>query len=279
MSLNKFSVSAMMVVKNEERWIWYAIQSVLDYVDELYIYDTGSTDNTLAIIDSINSPKIIFKKHDGAVMDAKMHTEIRNNILSRLKGDWILIVDGDELWPEDALIEMQETILTDGNNWEFLIRPFKNLLGDVYHFQEESAGRYQVGPYSGHITTRAINRSLIPGMYIANSYPLEAFFDSKGTKVPERNPFRGKLMKYPFLHATHLRRSSTVQEEKKVIMRLKKYKYELGNKFPDDYIYPKSFYMSHPVIVPSPWERRSLSFTLMALWLSPLRFLKRRILG
>ena len=48
-----------MIVKNEDQWVFYAINSVLPYVDELIITDTGSTDHTLELIRSIHSPKII----------------------------------------------------------------------------------------------------------------------------------------------------------------------------------------------------------------------------
>ena len=44
------TVTAHMVVMNEEKWIWFAIKSVVDYMDRLIIYDTGSTDKTVEII-------------------------------------------------------------------------------------------------------------------------------------------------------------------------------------------------------------------------------------
>jgi glycosyltransferase involved in cell wall biosynthesis len=52
-------ITVHMVVKNEDQWIWYSIQSVLQYVDKILITDTGSTDHTVEIIKSIKSPKLI----------------------------------------------------------------------------------------------------------------------------------------------------------------------------------------------------------------------------
>ena len=41
------------LVMNEDRFIWYAVMSVIDYVDKILIFDTGSTDGTVRIIKGI----------------------------------------------------------------------------------------------------------------------------------------------------------------------------------------------------------------------------------
>ena len=46
-------VWAHTLVKNEERYIWYAVMSVIDWVDKILIWDTGSTDKTVEIIKEI----------------------------------------------------------------------------------------------------------------------------------------------------------------------------------------------------------------------------------
>ena len=50
------------LVKNEERFLWYAINSILPFVDKIMIWDTGSTDKTVEILKLITSPKISFKE-------------------------------------------------------------------------------------------------------------------------------------------------------------------------------------------------------------------------
>jgi len=272
------SVSGMMVVKNEEKWIWYAIKSVIDYLDELFIYDTGSTDKTIEIIKNIASPKIIFKSHGSSYFDADTYSQVQDTILKKCRGEWVLIVDGDEIWTEEALQEMHEIIYKESNRWEFLVRPFKNLLGDVYHFQEERAGKYQVGPNKGHITVRGINRSLIPGLHVGLAYGQESFFDESEVKIQDRSPFRGKIMNNPFLHTTHLRRSQNAITDNVALQRSSKYKYELGIKIPDNFAYPKSFYLPHPDNVLSPWQHRSWQYTLLACLQTPLKKIKRRFL-
>ena len=41
------------LVKNEENYIWYAINSVIDWVDKVLVWDTGSTDKTVEIVKNI----------------------------------------------------------------------------------------------------------------------------------------------------------------------------------------------------------------------------------
>lgn len=38
------------LVKNEERYLWFAVTSVIDYVDKMLLWDTGSTDRTIQLI-------------------------------------------------------------------------------------------------------------------------------------------------------------------------------------------------------------------------------------
>ena len=57
-SERQHGLSVMMRVKNEERWILFAIKSILDYVDEVIILLQPCEDKTEEIIKSIKSNKI-----------------------------------------------------------------------------------------------------------------------------------------------------------------------------------------------------------------------------
>ena len=53
------------VINNEENFIWFAVSSVIDFVDKVLIYDSGSTDNTVKIISELKKKygsKISFKE-------------------------------------------------------------------------------------------------------------------------------------------------------------------------------------------------------------------------
>ncbi len=84
------ALSLCMIVKNEERNLVKCLKSVRDVVDELIVVDTGSTDKT----------KDIAKVFGAKVFDFPWTGDFsaaRNHSLAQAKGDWILILDADEV--------------------------------------------------------------------------------------------------------------------------------------------------------------------------------------
>ncbi|RJR33538.1 MAG: glycosyltransferase [Desulfobacteraceae bacterium] len=85
----KGSISACMIVKNEEKYLPSCLRSIGDYVDEIIIVDTGSTDNTVSIAESFGARvyhhpwENNFSKH-------------RNQSFSYALGEWIFYIDADE---------------------------------------------------------------------------------------------------------------------------------------------------------------------------------------
>lgn len=47
--MNRKTIIAHTIIKNESRWLWYSATSVIDYVDKILLWDTGSTDGSLEI--------------------------------------------------------------------------------------------------------------------------------------------------------------------------------------------------------------------------------------
>ena len=39
MSDRNYTITGHMVIKNEDRWVWFAIMSVIEYLDRLIIFD------------------------------------------------------------------------------------------------------------------------------------------------------------------------------------------------------------------------------------------------
>jgi len=83
------SISACMMVKNEEHFLPQCLESIKDFVDEIVIVDTGSTDRTVEIAAEYGAR--IY--HHPWENDFSKH---RNQSISYAKGDWILIIDADE---------------------------------------------------------------------------------------------------------------------------------------------------------------------------------------
>ncbi len=82
-------ISACMMVKNEEHFLPQCLESIKDFVDEIVIVDTGSTDGTVKIAEEYGARVY----HHPWENDFSKH---RNQSISYATGDWILIIDADE---------------------------------------------------------------------------------------------------------------------------------------------------------------------------------------
>lgn len=258
------------IVCNEENFIWFAIMSIVDFVDRVLVYDSGSTDKTVQIIKLIqkNFPDKVFLKEVGKV-DKYQFTKMRQEMLNNSKCDWVLILDGDEIWWEDSIKRVRNEIENQKNTIEGIVVSMVVPVGDIYHLQEERAGKYELVGKKGHLSLRVINRKVY-GLHVDLPYGKETYFDGDNRPIQERK--RICFLNTPFLHVTHLKRSSIKRKQDK-------FKYELGNKVSSDYKFPEVFYRDYPEIIPSPWFQISGYKLLKAKILTPLRKLKRRAVG
>lgn len=257
------------LVQNEDKFIWFALMSIINYVDKILVWDTGSTDKTVAIIQDIREKfkdKIDFQEF--GKVDAQTLTNLRHKQLIVSRCDYILVLDGDEIWPEVSIEKVLDIINSEGDKFDGLVVPFYNLVGDIYHYQDESAGRYKLLGRVGHLTIRLVNRR-VPGIKVKNKFPDEGLYIKD---QPLQNSKNLKFLDAPYLHATHLKRSSMGRDDKRY-----RYKYELGHKFPKDFEYPKSLFLDYPEIVSSPLKRRSIKYSFLALLQYPLKYLRRML--
>ena len=190
------------LVKNEECWIKPALLSVMDQVETMLVWDTGSTDKTIAIIKSINSSKIIFEQK-GRVNRQQL-VNLRNQQIKATQTPWFILLDGDEIWPKPNLIQLIKAIEKAQPNTIALVNRTKNCIGDLDHFLPESKGQYKIGPWQGHLNIRAIRN--LPGLTVVGEYPNEAYI-YQGKKLQDQ-PERLEFVDTWYLHTTHLKRSS-----------------------------------------------------------------------
>ena len=113
------SISLCMIAKNEEEFIGKCIASVKSIVSEVILLDTGSTDRTIEIAEGLGA-KIYHRPWTGDFAEA------RNVSLQYATGDWILILDGDEVIAQSDLPELQRMTLDRSICWEFLQRHYSN---------------------------------------------------------------------------------------------------------------------------------------------------------
>lgn len=267
------------LVKNESRFIWYAVMSAIKHLDELLIWDTGSTDLTLKIIEGIKKDrsvqnKIQFRKFKPSVFEEE---EYRQKMLNETKGDWIFVLDGDEIWWEDSIRQVIQVIRSEGDKIESIVVPVYNCVGDLFHYQEEKAGRYRLADKVGHLNLRAFRRT-IPGLAWSGGYGVGGWVDKDGRRIQDRKKSKIKFLDCPYLHMTHLTRSLKKRKDKLVVKREKKFKHELGIPFPGDFYYPEVFFRPRPEIVPYPWETTDLKYKFRAFFETPLKKVYRRTL-
>lgn len=254
------------IVHNEENFIWFALMSVVDFVDQILVYDTGSTDKTVQIIKEVQKVKRNkIKLVEVGDADENKFPKLRQKMLEESLCDWILILDGDEIWWEDSIKKIIDKIQKDGQRIEGIVVPMVVPVGDIYHLQEENAGQYNLLGRKGHLNLRALNKK-IPGLHVDLPYGKESYLDENSILIQERREII--FIDAPYLHVTHLKRSS---------IKNGKFKHELGKKVGKDFKFPEVLSKSAPEIVPSPWTKRSKLFWIISLPLTPLRKIKRRL--
>lgn len=254
------------IVNNEENFIWFAVMSVVDYVDKVLVWDTGSSDKTVAIINDLKKRlggKIEFR--EVGEVSPEEFTRKRQKMLDQSDCDWVLILDGDEIWWEDSIKKVILEINKRSREIEGIVVPMVVPVGDIYHIQEEKAGKYNILGKKGHLSLKAFSKK-IPGLHADWPYGKEGFFDEDNRLIQEREKI--VFVETPFLHVTHLKRSS----EKR---RYEKFKFELGNKVKEGFKFPEVLFKKPPKIVSSPWKKISGANFIKAKLLTPLRKIKR----
>lgn len=275
----KLSIWVNCLVKNEERWIWYALNSVLPFVDKIIVWDTGSIDKTVEIIKIIRNEKIDFREI-GEVRKEEFG-QVRQRMLERTKSDWVLVLDGDEIWPKKSIVQLIKEIKNASNKIQsFCVRPI-NFVGDSRFIHPETfSGQTPHGPkgLKGFFSTRVFRRH-IPGLHIAGPYGKESFYDENNITLRERKEHVKYLPNVYYWHMSYLPRSSSRAKDKQVMMRKKKRKYEISTPRPNWIEIPEVFYLPRPKIVPDPFYKMTSWEFLKAVIQTPLKRIKRKMFG
>ena len=107
-------ISILTLVYNQELYIEKTIKSVLNQTYqnwEWIILDDGSTDNTRSIINTYTDERIkyLYLEHSGIDKISSTH----NEALRLSKGDFIALIDGDDMWPEYKLEKQLNSFIDD----------------------------------------------------------------------------------------------------------------------------------------------------------------------
>jgi tetratricopeptide (TPR) repeat protein len=84
------TISLCMIVRDEEEMLPRSLAAAREAVDEIVVVDTGSVDRTIAIARSFGA-RVLERPWTGSFADA------RNAALDAATGDWLLVLDADEV--------------------------------------------------------------------------------------------------------------------------------------------------------------------------------------
>lgn len=97
-------IEAVMIVKDEEAVLGRCLNS-LKGIDKVTILDTGSTDRTAEVAIAHGA-----EFHAGKYRWRDDFAEARNKALSFATGDWILVIDADEIMAGDSMAALRKAV-------------------------------------------------------------------------------------------------------------------------------------------------------------------------
>jgi glycosyltransferase involved in cell wall biosynthesis len=113
------TIAAVVHTYNSEKHL-DAVLAALQGVDEILVCDMHSTDRTLAICER-HGARVVFHENVGFAEPA------RNFAIGEARGDWILVVDSDEIVPPALIPWLREQIARPDCPDSFLL-PVKNII-------------------------------------------------------------------------------------------------------------------------------------------------------
>lgn len=247
---------------NEERWCWYSIMSVINYVDHMIIYDTGSTDNTVKIVKEIlqmpkYKDKVIFEEK--GKVEREEFVRLRDEMVQRTKDDYFMIVDGDEIHYEEQMKKLRSALDSD-EDYEVGIIGFICCAGDAKHYRNPLMEHYCYDRKEGALAHRVTSMH-IEGIHCGSKDgKWDGFYDNNENYVVPGNGYRTYWADGFYLHMSNMLRSSSLKKDMEVGWPSERWNKYLKRstwdaKFPKNFKYPEVFYQEHPIIVQDAFAR------------------------
>lgn len=131
--MKKKSISLVMITKNAEDTLAKSLESVKDLVDEIIIVDSYSIDKTVEIAKAFGAT-IYHHQYRG-------EGEQRKIALSKAKGEWVLVLDSDEVVSPKLKKEIKRELSANPKYSGFMISFRNHFLGRVVKHGGENYGK------------------------------------------------------------------------------------------------------------------------------------------
>lgn len=112
-------ISLTMIVKNEEANLPRVLASAQGIADEIVVVDTGSTDRTVEVARALGAKVSFFKWVDD-------FSAARNFALEQATGEWVLILDGDDVAVETTPGDFRREVEKLADHVQFMRVPIKS---------------------------------------------------------------------------------------------------------------------------------------------------------
>ncbi|MBO6209948.1 MAG: glycosyltransferase family 2 protein, partial [Schwartzia sp.] len=132
-------ISACYIVKNEAARLSRSLASLSDAVDEIVVVDSGSSDDTIKIAEQYGARVFSVPWRDD-------FSAARNASLEKATGDWILVVDADEYFPDGMAGNIRRVVGRYGKETDLLMFLRREL--------DEDAGKVLLDSYVPRLLRR-----------------------------------------------------------------------------------------------------------------------------
>ncbi|MBR1552442.1 MAG: glycosyltransferase family 2 protein [Schwartzia sp.] len=132
-------LSVCYIVRDEAAKLEKSLASLEDAADEIVVVDTGSADDTVRIAEAHGARVFSFPWRDD-------FSAARNASLARATGDWILVVDADEYFPDGMAKNIRRVIERYGKDADLLLFTRREL--------DEDAGKVLLDSYVPRLLRR-----------------------------------------------------------------------------------------------------------------------------
>lgn len=128
--LNRFGVSILVLTRNEQHDLPGCLESV-SWSNDVHVYDSGSTDNTIAIAKEFKATVTERKYVNDSVAFGGDEAAHRNWGLKNIpfKNPWVFVIDADERMTLDLVRAVGEAVSTSSDNVAFRVQRRDFFLG------------------------------------------------------------------------------------------------------------------------------------------------------
>ncbi|MBC9783739.1 glycosyltransferase [Heliobacterium chlorum] len=154
--MNSSSISLCLIARNEAEHIGRCLSSARDYVEEMIVIDTGSSDATIEIAQAMGAKVFLEPWQDD-------FSFARNKSLEKARGNWILVLDCDEELEEASATELIN--ITTASAYEAYYLQIVNRIGSTLEICSPTVRLFR--NKEQYRFTGRIHEQILPSLYKA----------------------------------------------------------------------------------------------------------------